>query len=209
MRQPPLQFAFTLLTRSLRITHEDLRMRDPAFLARVDRAVAARGRRGRSTGSRGPRSRRHLRAVPPPMFTPFRLRELVIPNRVVVSPMCQYVADDGTVGDWHIVHLGSRAIGGAGLVMAEMTDVSRDARISPGAPGSTSPSTPTAWKRVVDFVHRESPAKVGIQLGHAGRKGATRKLWEGDSEPLDGRLAARVGVAAFRTFPTDRRRRAR
>jgi anthraniloyl-CoA monooxygenase len=121
---PPLQFAFTLLTRSLRITHEDMRKRDPAFLAQVDRFVADEAAR-QVTGTVGNAPAR----VPPPMFTPFRLRDLVIPNRVVVSPMCQYVADDdGTVGDWHMVHLGSRALGGAGLVMAEMTDVSRDAR---------------------------------------------------------------------------------
>jgi anthraniloyl-CoA monooxygenase len=122
--------------------------------------------------------------VPPPMFTPFRLRGLVLANRVVVSPMCQYVADDGTPGDWHLVHLGSRAIGGAGLVMAEMTDVSREARISPWCTGLYKPGHVSAWKRIVDFVHRESEAAIGIQLGHAGRKGATRRLWEGDSEPL-------------------------
>jgi anthraniloyl-CoA monooxygenase len=118
------------------------------------------------------------------MFTPFRLRDLVIPNRVVVSPMCQYVAENGTVGDWHVVHLGSRAIGGAGLVMAEMTDVCADGRISPWCAGLYRPEHSAAWKRVVEFVHRESPAKIGIQLGHAGRKGATQRLWEGDNEPL-------------------------
>ncbi len=118
------------------------------------------------------------------MFTPFRLREVVIPNRIVVSPMCQYVAEDGTVGDWHVVHLGSRAIGGAGLVMAEMTDVSRDARISHGCAGLYKDEHADAWRRVVDFVHRESPARIGIQLGHAGRKGGTKRLWEGENEPL-------------------------
>ena len=170
----PVQFTFSLLTRSLRITHEDLRQRDPGFLARVDEAVA-----------RDAEKQSGQKVHPaPPMFTQFRLRDLVIPNRVVVSPMCQYVADDGTVGDWHVVHLGSRAIGGAGLVMAEMTDVSRDARISYGCAGLYKEEHAAAWKRVVDFVHRESPAKIGIQLGHAGRKGATKKLWEGDSEPL-------------------------
>ena len=181
VRLPPVQFAFTLLTRSLRITHEDLRKRDPAFLAQVDRFVATEAERqvtGTVVSGRNP--------VPPPMFTPFRLRDLVIPNRVVVSPMCQYVADDdGTVGDWHMVHLGSRAIGGAGLVMAEMTDVSRDARISVACAGLYRPEHRDAWRRVVDFIHRETAAKIGIQLGHAGRKGATRKLWEGDSEPLE------------------------
>jgi anthraniloyl-CoA monooxygenase len=103
---------------------------------------------------------------------------------VVVSPMCQYVAEEGNVGDWHLVHLGSRALGGAGLVMAEMTDVCADGRISPWCAGLYRPEHAASWKRVVDFVHRESPAKIGIQLGHAGRKGATRRLWEGDSEPL-------------------------
>jgi anthraniloyl-CoA monooxygenase len=175
--QPPLQFAFTLLTRSLRITHEDLRARDPGFLAKVDRWVADEAAHQTSTAVVETR-------VPPPMFTPFKLRELVVPNRVVVSPMCQYVASDGTVGDWHLVHLGSRALGGAGLVMAEMTDVCADGRISPWCAGLYAADHATAWKRIVDFVHRESPAKIGIQLGHAGRKGATRRLWEGDSEPL-------------------------
>jgi anthraniloyl-CoA monooxygenase len=177
MTLEPIQFTFSLLTRSLRITHEDLRARDPKFLSRVDHWVAdqAEKQTGRPV-SRTP--------TPPPMFTPFRLREIVLPNRVVVSPMCQYVADDGTIGDWHLVHLGSRAMGGAGLVMAEMTDVSREARISTGCAGLYKPEHASAWKRVTEFVHRETSAKVGIQLGHAGRKGATRRLWEGDNEPL-------------------------
>jgi anthraniloyl-CoA monooxygenase len=174
--QAPLQFAFTLLTRSLRITHEDLRARDPQFLARVDAAVAEEA--AEQTRSQ------IIGGTPPPMFTPFRIRDLIIANRVVVSPMCQYVAADGNVADWHLVHLGSRAIGGAGLVMAEMTDVSAEGRISPWCAGLYDPQHGGAWKRVVDFVHRESPAKIGIQLGHAGRKGATQRLWEGDNEPL-------------------------
>jgi anthraniloyl-CoA monooxygenase len=177
MQQAPVQFAFTLLTRSLRITHEDLRVRDPAFLARLDRWQAEHA----SQQVNAPLAEGKL---PPPMFTPFRLRDLVVPNRVVMSPMCQYVADDGTVGDWHMVHLGSRAIGGAGLVMAEMTDVSRDGRISPWCAGLYERRHAAAWKHIVDFIHRETPAKVGIQLGHAGRKGATKRLWEGDNEPL-------------------------
>jgi anthraniloyl-CoA monooxygenase len=182
----PIQFAFSLLTRSLRITHEDLRKRDPAFLARVDEWVAKESERqvggpGLKIGAPdlkiGP-------TYPPPMFTPFRLRGLVLPNRVVVSPMCQYVAEDGTISDWHLVHLGSRAMGGAALVMAEMTDVSRDARISCGCAGLYTPEHAAAWKRVTGFVHRETNAAIGIQLGHAGRKGSTKKLWEGDNEPL-------------------------
>ena len=197
VRLPPLQFAFTLLTRSLRITHEDMRKRDPAFLDQVDRFVAAEAER-QVTGTVVSRVAR----VPPPMFTPFRLRDLVIPNRVVVSPMCQYIADDdGTVGDWHMVHLGSRAIGGAGLVMAEMTDVSRDARISVSCAGLYRPEHADAWKRIVNFIHRETPAKVGIQLGHAGRKGATRKLWEGENEPLESGGWPVVSASPIPYFP--------
>jgi len=183
----PIQFTFSLLTRSLRITHEDLRARDPQFLARVDEFVAREAERQVMKLATEPpvlRGPRGGEVVPPPMFTPFRLRDLVLPNRVIVSPMCQYLADDGTIGDWHLVHLGSRAMGGAGLVMAEMTDVSRDARISPWCAGLYKPEHAAAWKRVVDFVHRETPAAIGVQLGHAGRKGATQRLWEGDNEPL-------------------------
>jgi anthraniloyl-CoA monooxygenase len=122
--------------------------------------------------------------APPPMFTPFRLRDMVLANRVVVSPMCQYSAEDGMPDDWHLVHLGSRAVGGAGLVMAEMTDVSREARISPGCTGLYKREHARGWKRIVDFVHRGSGAKIGIQLAHAGRKASTRRLWEGMDEPL-------------------------
>ncbi len=171
----PIQFTFSLLTRSLRITHEDLRARDPKFLERVDAFVAREAEQ---------QSGAEVGGTPPPMFTPFRLRTLVLTNRVIVSPMCQYLAEDGTIGDWHLVHLGSRALGGAGLVMAEMTDVSREARISPWCAGLYKPEHAAAWKRVVDFVHRETPAAIGVQLGHAGRKGATQRLWEGDNEPL-------------------------
>ena len=183
----PVQFAFSLLTRSLRITHEDLRVRDPAFLAEVDRWFAAQADRQVGEAERSaPKDAARPAGTPPPMFTPFRLRDLVLPNRVVVSPMCQYVAADGTVGDWHLQHLGSRAIGGAGLVMAEMTDVSRDARISPWCAGLYRDEHADAWGRIVDFIHGNSDAKVGIQLGHAGRKGATRALWDGGEQaPLE------------------------
>ena len=112
------------------------------------------------------------------MFAPFKLRDLRLENRVVVSPMCQYSAVDGTVGDWHLVHLGSRAIGGAGLVIAEMTNVSADARITEGCAGMYRPEHVTAWRRIVDFVHENSKAKIALQLGHAGRKGATHLPWE-------------------------------
>ena len=176
-RMEPQQFAFSLLTRSLRVTHDNLKTRDAKFVATVDRWVAEKA--SQQSGVAVPAT-----PCPPPMFTPFRLRGLVLPNRVVVSPMCQYSAEDGTPGDWHLVHLGSRAIGGAGLVMTEMTDVSREGRISPGCAGMYKPEHVTAWKRIVDFVHGASAARIGLQLAHAGRKGSTRRLWEGIDEPL-------------------------
>jgi anthraniloyl-CoA monooxygenase len=173
----PLQFAFNLLTRSLRITHDNLRLRDPALVAQVDRWFAERA--ARQSGREVP-----LDPPPPPLFTPYRIRDLVLPNRVVVSSMCQYRAEDGMPNDWHLVHLGSRAIGGAGLVMTEMTDVSREGRISPGCAGMYRLEHVAGWRRVVEFVHRESDAKIGVQLSHAGRKGSTCVLWEGEDEPL-------------------------
>ncbi|HEV3176265.1 MAG TPA: bifunctional salicylyl-CoA 5-hydroxylase/oxidoreductase [Stellaceae bacterium] len=173
----PIEFAASLLTRSLRITHENLKVRDPEFVERIDSWFARKA--ANQSGINVP-----AEPAPPPMFTPFRLRDLVLENRVVVSPMCQYSAEDGLIDDWHLVHLGSRAVGGAGLVMAEMTDVSREGRISPGCAGLYKPEHARAWKRVVDFVHQNSRAKIGMQLAHAGRKGSTRKLWEGIDEPL-------------------------
>ncbi|MDX2120748.1 MAG: bifunctional salicylyl-CoA 5-hydroxylase/oxidoreductase [Gemmatimonadota bacterium] len=173
----PLQFAFTMLTRSLRITHENLRLRDPALVAQVDRwfAGVASGQSGRPVLQDPP---------PPPIFTPYRIRDLVLANRIVVSPMCQYRAEDGFVNDWHLVHLGSRAIGGAGLVITEMTDVCREGRITPGCAGMYLDGHVAAWRRIVEYVHRETDAKIGIQLAHAGRKGSTRPPWEGNNEPL-------------------------
>jgi anthraniloyl-CoA monooxygenase len=176
-RLEPIQFAMSLLTRSLRVTHENLRTRDSRFVAEVDRWFAARAEGQSRAPALGGRT-------PPPMFTPFRLRELVLSNRIVVSPMCQYSAEDGTPSDWHLVNLGSRAIGGAALVMAEMTDVSREGRITPGCTGMYRPEHVAAWKRIVDFVHAASPARIALQLAHAGRKGSTRRLWEGMDEPL-------------------------
>jgi len=174
----PIQFAFNLLTRSLRITHDNLRVRDPAFVTKVDRWFA----QGAQQQSGEPVS---LDPPPPPLFTPFRLRDLVLPNRVVVSPMSMYSAADGMPNDWHLVHIGSRAIGGAGLVMTEMTDVSPEGRITPGCAGLYSPEHVAAWKRIVEFVHTHSEAKIGMQLGHAGRKASTRLAWEGIDEPLE------------------------
>jgi len=174
MSLEPSQFAFNLLTRSLRITHDNLRTRDPQFVRTVDRWFA-RTVKGVEVVEEPP---------PPPMFVPFKLRDLVLENRVVVSPMCQYVAEDGMPNEWHLVHLGSRAIGGAGLVFTEMTDVSRAGRISPGCTGMYKPEHLAAWRRIVDFVHVNSTAKIAMQLGHAGRKGSTQRMWEGMDEPL-------------------------
>ncbi|MCA9646475.1 MAG: bifunctional salicylyl-CoA 5-hydroxylase/oxidoreductase, partial [Myxococcales bacterium] len=168
----PLQFAFSLLTRSLRVNHANLQLRDPELTARVDRWVA----RGASLAA-GVAASEDL----PPMFTPLKLRELVLPNRIGLSPMCQYSAQDGLIGDWHLVHLGSRAIGGAGLLMCEMTAISREARISQGCAGLYTEEHTAAWKRVVDFARANSSAKLGIQLGHAGPKGATDLPWLGEA----------------------------
>ena len=188
-RLEPVQFAFSLLTRSLRISHENLRERDAAFVDEVDRWVAVKAET--QTGVTIARHETSLgivrtsRRPPPPLFTPFRLRGVVFPNRIGVSAMCQYSAEDGKIDDWHLVNLGSRAIGGAGLVMTEMTAIGRDARISPGCAGLYTGEHVAAWGRMVEFVKRFTSAKVGMQLGHAGRKGSTRLFWEGPDEPLD------------------------
>lgn len=170
----PLQFAFNLLTRSLRITHDNLRTRDPQFVKTVD-SWFARTAKVVEVDEENP---------PPPMFVPFKLRDLMLSNRVVVSPMCQYSAEDGMPNEWHLVHIGSRAVGGAGLVFVEMTDVSQEGRISPGCAGMYKPEHVAAWKRIVDFVHTNSDAKIAMQLGHAGRKASTQRMWEGMDEPL-------------------------
>ena len=164
------QFAYSLLTRSQRISHENLRLRDRGFVERMERWFAAR------TPAPG-------RAVPP-MFTPFTLRGLTLPNRVVVSPMAQYSCRDGTPDDYYLVHMGSRAHGGAGLVFTEMTCVAPDARISPGCAGMYAPEHVAAWERIVDYVHARTPAKVALQLGHAGPKGSTQRGWEDADMPL-------------------------
>ncbi|MFN3198763.1 MAG: bifunctional salicylyl-CoA 5-hydroxylase/oxidoreductase [Bradymonadia bacterium] len=179
-RLEPLQFAFSLLTRSLRITHENLRLRDPEMVARVDQWHADRA----EAQSGVPVHRSPEGQSPPPLLTPFKLRDMVLPNRVVVSPMCQYSAEDGMPNDWHLVHLGSRAIGGAGLIITEMTDVSAEGRITPGCAGMYSDAHVTAWGRIVDFVHQNSETRMCMQLAHAGRKGSTRVMWEGMDAPL-------------------------
>ncbi|MFQ5701443.1 MAG: bifunctional salicylyl-CoA 5-hydroxylase/oxidoreductase [Acidobacteriota bacterium] len=172
-RFEPQQFTVSLLSRSRKVTHSNLRIRDPAYIAGVDRWFAQH--------SGCPQ----VDPPPPPMFTPFSLRGMRLSNRIVVSPMCQYSATDGLPNDWHLVHLGSRAVGGAGLVMTEMTDVSREGRITPGCTGMYKEEHVAAWKRIVDFVHANSIAKIGLQLAHAGRKGSTKLMWVGMDEPLE------------------------
>ncbi|TWD18068.1 anthraniloyl-CoA monooxygenase [Streptomyces sp. T12] len=167
LHQPPRQFAFNLLTRSRRVTHDNLRLRDARFTGSVESGF------GCPPGT-------------PPMFTPFRLRGLTLRNRVVVSPMDMYSAADGVPGDFHLVHLGARALGGAGLVMTEMVCVSPEGRITPGCAGLWSGRQAEAWRRITDFVHTRAPGTaVGVQLGHSGRKGSTKLMWEGMDEPLD------------------------
>jgi anthraniloyl-CoA monooxygenase len=171
------QFAYAMLARSQRLSHENLRLRDAAYVADYERWFA---RRAFAQAGIAPPDDTAI----PPMFTPFKVRALVLKNRIVVSPMAQYSAVDGAVGDWHLLHLGARAAGGAALVMAEMTCVSADARITPFCPGLYAPEHTRAWRRIVDAVHATSDALIGIQLGHAGAKGSTRAMWDGIDQPL-------------------------
>ncbi|MBP2365620.1 bifunctional salicylyl-CoA 5-hydroxylase/oxidoreductase [Pseudonocardia parietis] len=171
----PEQFTFQLLTRSQRITYDNLKLRDAGYVGRVDSWLAARTR---ASGV-------EVEPGTPPMFHPYRLRGMELANRIVVSPMAQYSAVDGVPGDWHLVHLGGRAQGGAGLVMTEMICTSPDARITPGCPGLWTDDQRDAWARIVDFVHTHTGARIAAQLGHAGRKGSTKVMWEGIDEPLD------------------------
>jgi anthraniloyl-CoA monooxygenase len=172
---PPEQFMYSMLTRSQRISHENLRLRDKTWLEGYERWFAEHS--GLVAAADG--------SVPPPMFTPYSVRDVTLPNRIVMSPMAMYSAKDGLLGDFHLVHLGARALGGAGLVFGEMTCVSPDARITPGCLGLWNDGQVSGWTRFVDFVHENSAAKVGIQLGHAGAKGATKLAWEGADQPLD------------------------
>ena len=171
---PPEQFMYSLLTRSQRISHENLRVRDPAYVETFERWFA-----NRAGVKVKPDADSYM-----PMLTPFSLRELRLENRIVMSPMAMYSALDGVPGDFHLVHLGSRALGGAALVFGEMTCVSADARITPGCCGLWNQEQAAAWKRVANFIHANSFAKAALQLGHAGRKGSTRVAWEGSDEPL-------------------------
>lgn len=168
----PLQFTYALLTRSQRVSHENLRLRDPAWLAQMEAAFAAKA--GMQNGN----------APVPPMFTPLTLRDMRLENRVVMSPMATYSAEDGLPNDFHLMHYGARAVGGAGLIFTEMTCVSPTGRITPGCTGLYTDEQAAAWRRITDFVHKRSPAKICVQLGHSGAKGSTRVSWEGMDAPL-------------------------
>ena len=180
MRLEPEQFTYSLLTRSQRVSHENLRLRDAKYLEGVERWVASKADSDASTPtpvSEGP--------PPPPLFTPYRLRDMRLKNRVAVAPMDMYRAVDGVPTDFHLVHLGSRAIGGAALIFTEMTCVSPEGRITLGCTGMYNDTHRDAWRRIVEFVHQESDAKICLQLGHSGRKGSTKVPWEGNNRPLD------------------------
>jgi anthraniloyl-CoA monooxygenase len=168
----PVQFNYSLLTRSQRISHENLRLRDREWMEQAERWFQTQA---------GVDAQAPVRA---PMFAPFKLRQMHLKNRIVVSPMAQYKAVDGCPGDWHLVHYGERAKGGAGLVFTEMTCISTEGRITPGCPGLYAPAHEAAWKRIVDFVHGETDAKICCQIGHSGPKGSTRVGWQGMDAPL-------------------------
>jgi anthraniloyl-CoA monooxygenase len=170
----PEQFMYSMLTRSQRISHENLRLRDKPWVDGYEQWFAKRA---------NPEGAATL-APTPPMFTPYSRRSVTLKNRVVVSPMAQYSAHDGVPGDFHLVHLGARAMGGAGMVFAEMTCVSPDARITPGCPGLWNETQTVAWKKIVDWAHHNSDARMAVQLGHAGPKGSTRRAWDGIDQPL-------------------------
>jgi anthraniloyl-CoA monooxygenase len=169
----PIQFAYSLLTRSQRVSHENLRLRDKLWLEGVERWFQSK-----AIGV-------PVNDPAPPMFAPYRLRGLSLANRVVVSPMAMYSARDGIPNDFHLVHYGTRAQGGAGLLYTEMTCVSAEGRITPGCAGLYAPEHVGAWKRIVDFVHSNTNAKFCLQLGHSGPKGSTRVGWEGYDVPLE------------------------
>ena len=168
----PVQLNYSMLTRSQRISHENLRLRDKNWLEGAERWFMKQA---------GVQTNTPLRA---PMFTPFKLGDLTLKNRVVVSPMAQYKAKDGCVNDWHLVHYGERAKGGAGLIFTEMTCVSAEGRITPGCPGLYEAEHETSWKRLTDFIHSETDAKICCQIGHSGRKGSTQLGWERMDAPL-------------------------
>ena len=172
---PPEQFAYSLLTRSQRISHENLRLRDRDYVQDYEDWIAERS---------GVHRLAQQHSVPP-MFTPYAVRGVTLKNRVIVSPMAQYSCVEGVPADYHLVHLGARAMGGAGMVVVEMTCPTADARITPGCPGLWNEAQRDGFKRIVDFVHSNTDAKIALQLGHAGAKGSTRVPWEGEDQPLE------------------------
>jgi anthraniloyl-CoA monooxygenase len=186
----PTQFAYSLLTRSQRVGHENLRLRDGRYLAGVERWFAARA--GVHEGDA---------PAPPPMLTPFMLRDVTLENRVVVAPMDMYSATDGTPNEFHLVHLGARAVGGAGLVVTEMTCVSPEGRITPGCTGMYSPDHVREWSRITSFVHGWTRSKICLQLGHSGRRGSVKLPWEGDDVPLDSGNWEVIGPSTLRHSP--------
>jgi anthraniloyl-CoA monooxygenase len=189
----PTRFAFGLMTRSKAITYDNLQLRAPEFVAETDRVVAAElGADARMLRDGRPA---------PPAFQPFRLRDMRVENRIVLSPMCMYSATDGLPGDFHMMHYGSRAVGGAGLVFTEMTCVAPDARITPGCTGLWNDAQEAAWKRIVGFVHAHSDARICLQIGHAGRKGASRLMWEGMDKPLKDGAWPIVSASPLPYFP--------
>lgn len=211
IRLDPEQFAYSLLTRSQRVSHENLRLRDRAYLEGVERWFASRAEsperhdegaatpaslgspvspvqpagKGEPVNAAPPASCATPARTVPPAFTPFRLRGMQLHNRIVVAPMDMYSACDGLPNDFHLVHLGGLALGGAALLFTEMTCVSAEGRISPGCTGMYTRAHTEQWARIVRFVHEHSPAKICMQLGHSGRKGSTRLMWEGMDEPLE------------------------
>lgn len=168
----PIQLKYSLLTRSQRISHENLRERDPEWLNQAEKWFQSRA---------GVKNNEKVRA---PMFAPFKLRELELKNRIVVSPMAQYKAINGCPTDWHFVHYAERAKGGAGLIYVEMTCISPEGRITPGCTGLYSQEHEFSWKRIIDFIHVETEAKISCQIGHSGRKGSTQLGWEKMDAPL-------------------------
>ena len=187
----PIQFTYSLLTRSQRVSHENLRLRDQGWLENVETWYAEKASNGR------------VRKRLPPMFVPLKVRDLELLNRVVVSPMSMYSSHDGMPGDFHMVHYGARAQGGAGLVFTEMTDISREGRITPGCAGMYKEEHVGGWKRIVDFIHNSTLAKIAIQLGHAGPKGSTRKMWEGIDQPLYSGNWPLIGPSAMPYSPVN------
>jgi len=209
MHLEPEQFTYSLLTRSQRVSHENLRLRDSPYLTGIERWFASRASiQGNGAEPEPPRSpmirpgKDGEAGVPPPMFTPFRLRGMTLHNRVIVSPMDMYSATDGTPNDFHLVHLGSRALGGAALVMTEMVCVSPEARITLGCTGLYTEEHLEAWRRVVSFVHEWTDARICLQLGHSGRKGSTRLPWEGTDLPLGDENWERIGPSPVTYGPT-------